>query len=484
MESVSTGCARLDGLLAGGVPRERSLMVAGPPGTGKTTVGMQYLQAGIDAGEDCLLVSTEQTVAELRDTVAPYPFDVDAPELTVVTINAAPGATLEDEHDLVVRTLDGGERAVAEWFELPFTRENVVSYLQEFEPADRVVLDSISGLRPITDDRVSFWRSTYHLIRLFSDRFEATTLLTAQAGTDDTVASDLISYATHGVLRLTWDEVGGQRHRFCRVTKLRGREHDDRRHKLVLNADGVSVSPKSRTPPAGLLGHDHLSTGIDCLDDLLGGGVVRGGLTVVTHDGTTGYYTVLTQVLARAVEAGMTLAVALPAEVTLDQLDRYWREADWDVDSLLAEDRLVVLELTGDASRDHRNVLTYDDARGRDWESLVGECYDRAGDRPLCGLIDTEPVLQAVPDRHARAVRYQAARNRTRDDDVVVYTINPRIQDDSLAAFLVDTSQQTLAFHRDDDGLEWASLKKSPTGRPGSSKLVSYLEQPPYVAFV
>lgn len=483
MESVSTGCDRLDGLLRGGIPHERSLMVGGPPGTGKTTLGMQFLQTGIDAGEDCLLVSTEQTLAELRDTFEPYPFDVDAPELTVVTINAAPGATLEDDHDLVVRTIDDGEPAVAEWFELPFTRENVVSYLEEFAPRDRVVLDSVSGLRPITDDRVGFWRSTYHLIRLFSDGFEATTVLTAQAGTDDTVASDLISYATHGVVDLTWDDVDGERHRFCRVAKLRGRDHDDRRYKLLLTDDGVKVSPGTRTQPAGLLGHDHLSTGMDGLDDLLGGGVVRGGLTTVTHDGTTGYYTVMTQVLGRALEAGMTLAVALPAEVTLDGLDRYWRDAEWNVDSLLDDDRLIVLELIDDGDRDHPNVLTNGDAGERDWGAVMRECYDRAGDGPLCAFVDTEPLLQTVSDERARAARYQAARSHTRDEDVVLYTINPRIQDDSLVAFLVDTSRQTLAFSRDDDGLEWVSLEKSPTGSPGSSRLVAYRDERPYVEF-
>jgi len=83
MESVSVGCDRLDSMLRGGIPTERSLLVTGPPGTGKTTLAMQYLQDGVDADEKCLLVSTEQTVDELRDTFERYPFDVDAPELTV-----------------------------------------------------------------------------------------------------------------------------------------------------------------------------------------------------------------------------------------------------------------------------------------------------------------------------------------------------------------------------------------------------------------
>lgn len=484
MDLVSVGCDRLDALLGGGIPRDRSLLVTGPPGAGKTTLAMQFLQAGIDDGEDCLFVTTEQSVAELRDTFQPYPFDLEAPELTVVTVNAEPGESLESGKDIVVRTVDGGDATVTEWFDLPFTRENVVQYLAELGPTDRVVLDSVSGIRPMADDRVAFWRSCYSLIRLFSESFEATSVLTADGGsTEADTATDLIRYATHGVCEIAYERVRGQRHRFVRVTKMRGLEHDDRRHKLRLTDEGVVVQPRRRNHAAELLEHDHFSTGIGSLDDLLGGGLVTGGLTVLTHDGTTDYYALNARLLARAADEGMTLTVAFPAAVSLDRLDRYWTDTDWDVATLLDEDRLLVLELAGGNDHDHRNVLTYDESAGRDWERLTELSYERAGEDPLFALVDTEPLTQTVSAEQAREVRYRAATAET-DDDVVVYTINPRIQPDSLVAFFVDTSHQTLDFHRDDDGLEWLSVEKSPAGSPGASRLVSYESEPPYVDFV
>lgn len=485
MDLVSVGCDRLDTLLGGGIPRERSLLVTGPPGAGKTTLAMQFLQEGVDDGEDCLFVTTEQSIAELRDTFESYPFDVDASGLTVVTINAEPGQSIESGKDIVVRTVDSGDATVTEWFDLPFTRENVVHYLSELGPTDRVVLDSVSGIRPMADDRVSFWRSCYSLIRLFSEAFDATSMLTAGSGTNgEDTATDLVEYATHGVCEIEFEQVAGQRHRFVRVTKMRGREHDDRRHKLLLTEDGVVTQPRRRNHAASLLGHEHFSTGVESLDDLLGGGLVRGGMTVITHDGTTDYYALNARLLARAADEGMTLAVALPAEVSLDRLDRYWADTDWDVGTLLDEDRLVVLELAGRNGRDHRNVVSYDESAGRNWEQLMELSYDRSGDDPLFALVDTEPLLQTVPTERAREVRYRAATAETGDDDVVVYTANPRIQPDSLVAFFVDTSQQTLDFYRDEDGLEWLSVEKSPTGSPGASRLVSYEAEPPYVDFV
>lgn len=481
---LSTGCTRLDALLRGGVPENRSLLVSGPPGTGKTTLGMQFLQAGLDEGEDCLFVSTEQTLDELRDTFEPYSFDLDADDLTVVTVHCERAETMERDNDLVVRTLEGGERAITEWFELSFTRENVVHYLSEYTPQDRVLLDSLSGLRPIAPERISFWRSTYDLIRLFSDEFEATTLLTAEnTASEGGLSSHLLQYATHGAIELTWVERNGQRNRFLRVTKLRGRDHDHRRHRLVLGEAGASVQPKQRTPPTTLFDHEHLPTGVPALDELLGGGLLRGGFTVVSHDGTTGYYTLNSQMLASAVEAGMALTVVLPAEVSLEQLDRYWQDTDWSVQDLLEEDRLFVPQLVGNPECEHRNILELGTAE-HDWQRIMETCYDRSGDRPLFAFVDTEALLERVPPERVREVRYRAAARHTSDEDVIVYTVNPAMQPQSLVEFFVDTSTQTLRIERDADAIEWLTLRKSPTGSPGTTTVVAYDDDEPYVDLV
>lgn len=481
---LSTGCTRLDALLRGGVPETRSVLVSGPPGTGKTTLGMQFLQSGLDDGEDCLFVSTEQTLSELRDTFAPYAFDLDADNLTVVTVHCEQAETMERDNDLVVRTLEGGERAVTEWFELPFTRENVVHYLSEYTPQDRVLLDSLSGLRPIAPEHISFWRSTYDLIRLFSDDFEATTLLTAEdSDRKGGLSSHLLQYATHGAIELSWVERNGQRNRFITVTKLRGRDHDHRRHRLVLGESGASVQPRQRTPPATLFDHDHLATGVPALDDLLGGGLLRGKFAVISHDGTTGYYTLNTRMLGSAIDAGMALTLVLPAEVSLEQLDQYWQNTDWTVAELLDEDRLFVPKLVGNPERDHRNILELGSAE-HDWQRIMETCYERSGDRPLFAFVDTEPLLERVPPGRVREVRYRAAARHTSDDDVVVYTVNPAMQSQSLVEFFVDTSAQTIRIERDADAIEWLTIRKSPTGSPGTTAVVAYDDDEPYVDLV
>lgn len=66
---VPTGVEVLDQLLRGGLPEQRSTLVTGAPGTGKSTLGIQFLQTGVEHGESGLYISTEQTIEELQDSV-------------------------------------------------------------------------------------------------------------------------------------------------------------------------------------------------------------------------------------------------------------------------------------------------------------------------------------------------------------------------------------------------------------------------------
>jgi KaiC/GvpD/RAD55 family RecA-like ATPase len=72
---------------------------SGSPGDrdGKRTPALQFLQVGLDGGDECPYVSTEQTVDELRDAVAPFTFDLDRENLTVTSIHAHTGKTELDE---------------------------------------------------------------------------------------------------------------------------------------------------------------------------------------------------------------------------------------------------------------------------------------------------------------------------------------------------------------------------------------------------
>src|SRR6056297_689497 len=125
--AVSTGIEKLDEILDGGFQENRTVLVTGPPGAGKSTLAMNFLQAGLENDEHCTYISTEQTPDELRDTFEPFSFDLTDESLTVLSLHARPGSgtdqydqgtivetygadrTDDDIDRHLLRTLEGGD---------------------------------------------------------------------------------------------------------------------------------------------------------------------------------------------------------------------------------------------------------------------------------------------------------------------------------------------------------------------------------------
>src|SRR5690606_20465056 len=76
-ERVSTGIPGLDDILAGGLPRERVYLIQGDPGVGKTTLGLQFLLAGVEAGEPGLYVSLSETKEEITAVAKSHGWNLD-----------------------------------------------------------------------------------------------------------------------------------------------------------------------------------------------------------------------------------------------------------------------------------------------------------------------------------------------------------------------------------------------------------------------
>src|SRR5262245_31054136 len=75
-DRVSTGVGGLDHLLRGGLPAHRIHLVEGHPGSGKTTLGLQFLLEGVQRGESCMYISLSETAEELRANAASHGWDL------------------------------------------------------------------------------------------------------------------------------------------------------------------------------------------------------------------------------------------------------------------------------------------------------------------------------------------------------------------------------------------------------------------------
>ena len=471
----STGIGVLDTVLDGGLPSERAVLVTGGPGTGKSTLTMQFLQTGLRNGERCLFISTEQTTDEIRDSFSSFDFELDDENLTITTLHAKPGQTFEDDEALTLQTLTG--ETVHEGVPIPFTNQHVESYVEQFGPADRVVFDSLTALRPVVDDSTLFSRLALDLVRLFTTNFRATTLFTAEQDIEESVE---LQYKAHGVIRMRREENGSEDHLSMKVEKMRGVAHDRREFEYEFTRQGVRVIPRLPAVAASSGNGTVLETGIEGLDELSGGGFPKGGLNVLKTDGQATTRAFLTAMQTQAIEEDYAVAVVPPIELSTDRLCAIIEREVGTVDSLLDDDRLFIVDMTSKHDPLHDNHFVIQNEEMNFYE-CVERIHERKGNQELFSVVHAHTILEVISSDELRQARTQTQANLVGPNDISLYLVNPGLVTDEFTAYLEDSSRQVLSTYLDDRGLQYVELQKSPRGYLGSKRLVEYLDEPPYV---
>nr|WP_302474229.1 ATPase domain-containing protein [Roseococcus sp. MDT2-1-1] len=328
---AATGVLGLDDVLAGGFIRERLYLIEGNPGTGKTTLGLQFLLEGARAGERGLYVTLSETAAELRDGAASHGWSLDGIEIFELV---PPESLLDpDQQQSLIYSSD---------LELGEATQALLDAVERIRP-HRVVLDSLSEFRLLAQSSLRYRRQVLTLKHQFARRGATVLLLddmTAEPG-DRTVHS-----VAHGVLRMEElaPEYGAERRRL-RVVKYRGTSFRGGHHDFTIAPGGVRVFPRlvSAEHHTGFA-RNRLGTGIAELDTLFGGGLERGTSTLVLGPAGTGKSLLAMNFAAAAVRRGeKVLACIFDEEVPL-LIDRS-RDMGLDLDAIRADGRLVLEQI-------------------------------------------------------------------------------------------------------------------------------------------
>ena len=265
---AATGIAGLDDVLNGGFTRGRTFLVEGDPGTGKTTVALQFLMEGAAKGERGLYITLSETAEELRAGAASHGGNLEGIEI----FELVPPENLlsEAQRQSLLYSSD---------LELGETTRRIFEVFEAVE-ADRLVLDSLSEIRLLAQGSLRYRRQILALKHFFAKR-NATVLMLDDLTSDE--SDKTVHSVTHGVLRLEElaPEYGSDRRRL-RVLKYRGNRFRGGYHDFVIETGGLQVFPR-------LVSSEHrrefrrakLKTGIAHLDKLLGGGVERGSSVLI-----------------------------------------------------------------------------------------------------------------------------------------------------------------------------------------------------------
>ncbi|MFS0735560.1 ATPase domain-containing protein [Sphingomonas sp. 1P06PA] len=290
---ISTGNVGLDEILRGGLPRDRLYLLEGTPGSGKTTLALQFLLEGVAQGERVLYITLSETEEELEAVAESHGWSLDAIDIF--------------EFDSAADVLGSGrdQSILHSWeMELGQTVSLIEAEVERVKPT-RVVFDSLSEMRLLAQDPLRYRRQVLGLKQFFVGRSCTVLLVDDLTGHADGRDTHLHSLC-HGVItleRLTLDF--GPARRRMQVQKLRGVDFIAGYHDLAIRKGGLEIYPR-------LVAADHhvefdggsVASGVEGLDALMGGGPLRGTSVLITGPAGTGKTTIALRFIDEACRSG------------------------------------------------------------------------------------------------------------------------------------------------------------------------------------
>ena len=213
MDRVSTGVPGLDKLIHGGYPKGSSVLISGGTGTGKTTFSLQYLWDGLQKGESCVFISLEETTQEIKNDALGFGWDLEpyikSGKFTIVERNV-------------------------------FENPNIDFFEIDKVKAKRVIIDSISILSLVIEDKASMRSKLQEMIKSLKAR-DTTVLLISERVGAGLSRLDIEEFVADGVVVLDFTPVGPQAGRNLFIRKMRCTNHSEDVHPITIGKNGIKV---------------------------------------------------------------------------------------------------------------------------------------------------------------------------------------------------------------------------------------------------
>jgi circadian clock protein KaiC len=291
---IATGVPGLDDILAGGYASSRAHLVEGRPGSGKTTLGLQFLLDGLRQGESGLYITLSESKRELLSVAHRHGWSLDGLHIYELI---PPELSLDPkQQQSLVHTSD---------LELGETVQMALAEVERVKP-QRVVFDSLSEVRLLSQGSLRYRRQVLALKSFFLLNNSTVLMLDDLTSEHDDLNLHSIS---HAVIRLEQlAPIYGSERRRLRVIKMRGTSFRGGYHDFIIKKGGLHLFPR-------LVASDHytdfavepITTGVKELDTLVGGGLDRGTSTLIVGPSGAGKSTMALGCIDAALKRGETV---------------------------------------------------------------------------------------------------------------------------------------------------------------------------------
>ena len=295
-EKCQTGVPGLDEILSGGLPRNHLYLLQGKPGTGKSTIALQFLLEGVRTGEKSLYVTFSETKLELETVAKSHGWNLE--NLDILELSAISSSIGTSSQTTLFHPSE---------IELNKTMNLLLAKLNESN-AKRIVFDSVSELRLLADNSLRYRRMMLEFKEFFIGRGSTVLFLddlTSEAG--DIHVQSIV----HGVLLLEKFRAGyGVERRQFHISKLRGVAFKGGTHDYSIIKGGITIFPRLVASDSHAnFQRETFSSEVPALDSLIGGGFHRGTSNLLLGPAGTGKSTIAMKFAIEAAKKGKKVAI-------------------------------------------------------------------------------------------------------------------------------------------------------------------------------
>ena len=220
LKRAPTGIPGLDDLVEGGFPIPSTILVAGEPGTGKTTLAVQSLFDAVrQGGTGIYLAAISEPPWVVQSFLSNFAFYDNALVESNQVVFADVGASLVYEPEKLLERL-----------------QNLV---ETYEPT-RLVIDPVTPIREILERKGLNDREFMHNLFAYLKTLSCTTIITGEQNYQ-TIPMSLESYMVDGIIIMSYHEEEGIRRKYIEVLKFRGTNHVTGKQLLDITEEGLSV---------------------------------------------------------------------------------------------------------------------------------------------------------------------------------------------------------------------------------------------------
>jgi circadian clock protein KaiC len=329
----ASGVEGLDDILAGGLPRDCFYLVQGDPGSGKTTLALQFLLEGVRRGEKVFYITLSETREELLQVARSHGWSID--KIPLLDLSAVENLLRPEAQTTVFRPSE---------VELTKVSQLLLNEVRKVRPK-RVAFDSLSEFRLMAETPLRYRRQLLMLKQQFG-KMKSTVLLLDDRMNKQAVIDPHVLSLTHGVLEMEQlsPDYGTSRRRL-RISKLRAVKFREGYHDYIVATGGLRVFPRMiAAEHHSKFRREPVSSGIKQLDRLCGGGLDRGTTTLILGPAGTGKSTLVLQYAVQMAKKGERSMIFMFDETRSVMLSRA-KALGFNLEKAIARDTITVQQV-------------------------------------------------------------------------------------------------------------------------------------------